>query len=300
MEFKKMQVGNEILAYRECGEGARTLLLIHGNMSSSLHFDHLMNALSDEFKIYAPDLRGFGHSSYHESFDSLKALSEDLEYFVDKLRLKDIELVGWSTGGGIAMQFAADNPGLVKRLVLLESVGASGYPMYFKDEKGHPDLSRPLMTKSEIASDPVQVAPVLEALSKGDSAFYRALWDAAIYTGAKKPDVEDYVRYITEMLLQRNLVDIDYALSRFNITDLENAYGKGTGDVKKIKCPVIVVQGEKDIVVPMAMAEEILAQLKCEKTLKVLKNSGHNPMVDQLDKVKSIIIGQKQSDESCL
>ncbi|WP_207736226.1 intracellular short-chain-length polyhydroxyalkanoate depolymerase [Fusibacter ferrireducens] len=291
MEFKKMQVGNEILAYRECGEGNRTLLLVHGNMSSSLHFDHLMNALSDEFKIYAPDLRGFGHSSYHESFDSLKALSEDLEYFVDKLRLRDIELVGWSTGGGIAMQFAADNPDITKRLVLLESVGVTGYPLYLKDEAGQPDLSRPLMTKSEIAADPIQVAPVLEALSKGDSAFYRALWDAAIYTGAKKPAVEDYVRYISEMLLQRNLVDIDYALSRFNMTNLENVYGKGTGDVKKIKCPVVVVQGEKDIVVPMSMAEEILDHLECEKTLKVLKNSGHNPMVDQLEKVTSIIIG---------
>ena len=291
IEFKKMQVGNEILAYRECGEGTRTLLLIHGNMSSSLHFDHLMNALSDEFKIYAPDLRGFGHSSYHEPFDSLKALSEDLEYFVDKLRLNDIELVGWSTGGGVGMQFAADNPELVKRLVLLESVGPSGYPMYLKDEEGQPDLSRPLMTKSEIAADPVQVAPVLEALAKGDAAFYRALWDAAIYTGPKKPDASDYVRYISEMLLQRNLVDIDYALSRFNITNLENDYGKGTGDVKKIKCPVVIVEGDKDIVVPMTMAEEILEQLECEKTLKVLKNSGHNPMVDQLEKVKSIIIG---------
>lgn len=291
MEFKKMQVNNEIIAYRECGEGPRTLLLIHGNMSSSLHFDHLMDALSEEFRILAPDLRGFGHSSYHEAFDSLKTLSEDLEFFVDKLRLKDIEIAGWSTGGGIAMQFAADNPDLVKRLILIESVGVTGYPMYMKTENGSPDLSRPLYTKAEIQADPIQVAPVLEALKKGDASFYRALWDAAIYTGAKKPDAEDYVRYISEMLLQRNLVDIDYALTRFNITDKENAYGMGTGDVKKIKCPVTIVQGDKDIVVPMTMAEEILDHLECEKSLKVLKNSGHNPMVDQLDKLAAIITG---------
>ena len=49
-EFKKMHIKNEVLAYREGGTGNRNLLLIHGNMSSSAHFDHLMDALRYSMK----------------------------------------------------------------------------------------------------------------------------------------------------------------------------------------------------------------------------------------------------------
>jgi 2-hydroxy-6-oxonona-2,4-dienedioate hydrolase len=288
-EFKKIQVGNEILAYREGGTGDRTLLLIHGNMSSSLHFDHLMDALYDDFKIYAVDLRGFGHSSYHERFDSLKTLSEDLEVFIDKLRLKDVEVLGWSTGGGIAMQLAADNPELVKRLVLLESVGISGYPMFKKGEDGQAILTQLITTKEEIEADPIQVAPVLQALKEKNGAFYKMLWDMAIYNAGNQPSPEDYNRYIDEMLLQRNLVDIDYSLVHFNISDQHNGICKGNGDVYKINCPVVIVQGDKDIVVPMAMAEGIFEALKPIAKLEILANSAHNPMVDAFDRVVGIV-----------
>lgn len=288
-EFKKININDEVLAYREGGTGSRNLLLIHGNMSSSLHFDFLMDALYDTFKIYAVDLRGFGHSSYHERFDGLEALSEDLAIFVDKLRLKDLELVGWSTGGGIALQFAADNPELTRRVVLLESVGITGYPIFKKDASGQPILTELAMTKEEIESDPIQVAPVLDAIKRGDSEFYKNLWNAAIYTAGNTPDPEDYNRYIDEMLLQRNLVDIDYALTRFNMSDTHNGYVQGSGDIHKVKCPVTIVQGDKDVVVPMTMAQGINEALKDNSKLIILENSGHNPMVDSFDQVVSII-----------
>ena len=288
-EFKKMQIGNEILAYREGGHGQQVIILIHGNMSSSLHFDQLMLKLKPDYKIYAPDLRGFGHSSYHGRFDSLKTLSEDLEHFVEKLRLKDFILLGWSTGGGIIMQFAADNPDLVKRLVLVESVGIMGYPINKKDENfmAMPEVF--LKTKEEIAEDPVQVKPVLDALATKNGEFYKALWNAAIYNVGNQPDPELYEQYIAEMLLQRNLVDIDYALMYFNISDEENVYGKGSGDVYKIKCDVDIVQGRDDLVVPASMAEGIYKALAPKATLHYLDKCGHNPMVDQLDALVSII-----------
>ncbi|MDK2867400.1 MAG: hypothetical protein PWP51_1905 [Clostridiales bacterium] len=288
-EFKKMQIGNEILAYREGGEGDRTIILVHGNMSSSLHFDQLMLRLKDDFKIYAPDLRGFGHSSYHERFDSLKTLSEDLEHFVEKLRLKDFELLGWSTGGGICMQFAADNPDLVNRLILVESVGLMGYPINKKDASGAPIPDQFLMTKEEVAADPIQVKPVLDALAAKDGDFYKALWNGAIYNVGNIPKPELYEQYVAEMLLQRNLVDVDYALMYFNISDETNVYGKGTGDVNRIQCEADIIQGKDDLVVPAYMGEGIYKALAPKATYHNLEKSGHNPMVDQLDELVRII-----------
>ena len=62
----------ETIAYREAGKGEKTLLLIHGNMSSSVHWQPLMEALETEYRLVAPDMRGFGDSSYHKPFDSLR------------------------------------------------------------------------------------------------------------------------------------------------------------------------------------------------------------------------------------
>lgn len=288
-ELKKMQVGNEIIAYREGGRGEKTLVLVHGNMSSSFFFGDLMIALEETYKIFALDLRGFGHSSYESGFDSLKALSEDLELFVETLRLKEIELLGWSTGGGIIMQFAADNPELVKRLILLDSVGISGYPLFKKDTNGQPILTSLLKEKDEIAKDPIQVAPVLEALEKGDRNFYKALWDMAIFNVGNQPDSVTYEMMLDEMLLQRNLVDIDYALTRFNLSNTHNGYVEGSGDIEKIKCPVSIIQGADDLVVPLSMAEGIASALGDRGKLHVLERCGHNPMVDQLSKVLEIV-----------
>lgn len=290
-ELKKIEVGEEILAYREGGRGSRHLLLIHGNMSSSLHFDKLMEALQDDFKIYAVDLRGFGHSSYHCRFDSLKTLSDDLEIFIDKLRLKDLEVLGWSTGGGVAMHLAASRPDIIKRLILMESVGITGYPIFEKDASGQAILSKPLLSKEAIEKDPVQVLPVNQAIKNKNKEFFKNLWNMVIYNVGNTPSEDDYDRYNEEILKQRNLVDIDYALTRFNISHEHNGFVDGTGEISLIKCPVTILQGKNDLVVPMAMAKSIEAGLKSEVKFIELENSGHNPIVDSFSQVVSAVKG---------
>ena len=86
MEKKKIKLDNsETLAYIEQGTGKKVLILVHGNMSSSLHFLPLFNKLDDSYRLIAVDLRGFGDSSYENEFSSLKELSEDLALFVKEI-----------------------------------------------------------------------------------------------------------------------------------------------------------------------------------------------------------------------
>lgn len=279
-EIKYVNLSNgERMAYREMGKGENTLLLIHGNMSSGLHFLPIIERLPEDFKAYVPDLRGFGESSYHNRFDSLKDLSEDVFEFVSALGLKGFTMVGWSTGGGICMQFEADHPGFADKLVLIESVSYRGYPLYMKDAAGQAIPGAVYESKEAMAMDAVQVAPALTAMEKKDFAFMSWLWDAAIYSNSK-PEPEYNSLYIKETLKQRNLVDIDWSLATFNLSHQHNGYTEGSGLIDKIEIPVLSFWGEKDYVVFEDMVRSTVEAIGENAEFIVLQNSGHSPLVD--------------------
>ena len=84
----------ETLSYRERSGGNVPLLLLHGNAWSSRSWDLLFESLSDRFSLYAPDMRGFGDSTYLTPIDSLSELANDVEAFVDALGLEPFHLLG--------------------------------------------------------------------------------------------------------------------------------------------------------------------------------------------------------------
>jgi pimeloyl-ACP methyl ester carboxylesterase len=286
--LKKVELKNgETLGYREREGGAEVILLVHGNMTSSKHWDLLLENMSPKFKVYAVDLRGFGISTYKKPINSLKDFADDLKLFVDALQLSKFSLMGWSTGGGVGMQFAADHPSYVQKLVLLASVSTRGYPFFKADETGKPILSERLRTKKEISEDPAKAIPVLTAYGAKNKDFLRALWNMAIYTH-HQPVTERYEEYLADMLTQRNLVDVYHALNTFNISRQHNGLSEGTGDAERIKAPVLVLQGENDLVVPERMAIEIKRDLSDQAELIYLKNCGHSPLVDDLDQLLDV------------
>ncbi len=95
----------ETYAFREQGGGARTLVLIHGNLSSSLYYQPLLERLPADLHVVAPDLRGFGDSSYGTPVRSLAELAEDVRLFLDALKIEKAAVCGWSLGGGGAQGF---------------------------------------------------------------------------------------------------------------------------------------------------------------------------------------------------
>lgn len=269
----------ETLAYREAGNGP-AVVLVHGNMSSSVHWQTTMEQLEKQFHVYALDLRGFGDSTYHQPFDSLHDLALDTEEFIDAMGIDKFSLVGWSTGGGIVMEIAADWPGRVTKAVLLDSVPPTGYPIFKKDENGQPIPTQLLTSKEEISKDPVQVLPVLNAYETGNRDLMRAIWNASIYN-LRQPPASDYELYLDAIMQQRNLVDVDYALLTFNMTDAPTGSAPGSGRLAQITCPVTVLHGEKDLVVPLAWGQQTTALLAEKATLITFVNSGHSPITDE-------------------
>ena len=287
----KIKLDNgETMGYRKVGEGNKLLILVHGNMTSSKHWDLVMENMPNDFTTIAIDMRGFGISTYNTPVNSLKDFSEDLKSFVNIMGIEKFHLLGWSTGGGVAMEFAAKYPENIEKLILVESVGIKGYPIFRKDESGQPIIGDLLKTKEEIALDPVQVIPILSAYENKDRGFLKYIWDATIYTGGNKPEDDRYEEYIDDMLTQRNLVDVDYSLAHFNMSHEHNGIVQGTGDIDKIKAPTLVIQGDKDLVVPMEMAEGIAKAIGENAKLEILENGGHSPMVDDISRFMNLIL----------
>ncbi|MFC7133816.1 MULTISPECIES: alpha/beta fold hydrolase [Salinibaculum] len=277
----------ETIAYRERA-GEIPVVLLHGNMSASVHWDVVFERMDDRFALYAMDLRGFGDSSYESAADSLADFAEDVPLFADAMGLDDFHLWGWSAGAGVAMQVAADVPERVNRLVLMSPPSTQGLPVYQKDENLQP-TDTVLTTREELAQDPVSVAPVLQALEAQDAETMKDIWTQAIFVNGT-PEEERFDRYIDATLKQRNLLDIDYALVHFNISHEDNGVEPGSGEVDDIDAPTLVLRGEDDLVVTRAMSERVTEEIADARYVE-LADCGHAPAVDDPERLLDEVEG---------
>ena len=103
---------------------ARTLFLLHGWMDVSASFQYLIDALSREWHIVAPDWRGFGLTQWSDHGYWFPDYYADLEIILDLYqRHAPALLVGHSMGGNIAGIYAGLRPERVGKLVILEGLG---------------------------------------------------------------------------------------------------------------------------------------------------------------------------------
>ena len=101
-------------------EGSGTpVLLIHGFTGSHKSFQKVSSFLSSQFKVITVDMIGHGQSMNYESknytFD--KSIN-DLNKILDSLSIKKINLIGYSLGGRLAMQFALKNIAKLSSLII--------------------------------------------------------------------------------------------------------------------------------------------------------------------------------------
>ena len=274
---------NEKIYYLDEGTGKETIVMIHGNMSSGVHFKPLIERLQNTYRIIAPDMRGFGDSTYLNNIESLSDLGEDILVLLKALKIESYYLIGWSTGGAVAMKIASQNQKAVKKLILLESCSYRGYPIFQKDDLGQAKIGEYYSSKQEMALDPVQVLPMVNIFNTGSTEIMKAIWDQAIYT-VNKPSIEDDNLYLSETMKQRNLVDLDWCLTTFNMSNFTNGVTLGDGTIKDIICPVLSFWGEKDAVVLEYMIDETVEALQNVEKV-TLKNSGHSPLVDCPDEL---------------
>lgn len=117
--------------YLEAGEpGGTPVVFLHGNIASSLFWDETLAALPGAFRGIGYDMRGFGGTETGP-IDATRGVGDfvdDLSALLAALSISTpAHLVGWSTGGLVAMCFAADHPEDVASLTLVDSVSPYGF-----------------------------------------------------------------------------------------------------------------------------------------------------------------------------
>ncbi|HWS75202.1 MAG TPA: alpha/beta hydrolase [Quisquiliibacterium sp.] len=148
-----------------------TLVMLHGWMDVSASFQFLVDALESNWKVIAPDWRGFGLTD-RPGADSywFPDYLADLDFLLDAL-LPDqaVDLVAHSMGGNVANLYAGVRPHRVRKLVNLEGLGmqatrpeqAPGRYARWIDELKHGARLRDYASRAEVAERLAQNNPRL-------------------------------------------------------------------------------------------------------------------------------------------
>jgi len=99
------------------------VVLIHGMVNSSRHWESVALRLADSYTVIAPDLIGHGDSATPRGDYSLGAHAASIRDLLAAIGIERATLVGHSLGGGVAMQFFYQFPQRTERLVLVSSGG---------------------------------------------------------------------------------------------------------------------------------------------------------------------------------
>lgn len=143
--------GGELSVSRYGDESGRPILAIHGITSSNRAWQSLATALIPHgYSIYAVDLRGRGRSNQLPGPFGMESHAEDMVRVIDFLELKDVEVIGHSMGGFVAIALLGTAPELVRRTVLVDGGIPLALPPGFTVEMIMPMVLGPALARLQM------------------------------------------------------------------------------------------------------------------------------------------------------
>lgn len=116
-------LGDLNLYYEVHGEGD-PLIVIHGGLGGIVEFGQLLPLLAESHQVIAVELQGHGRTADIDRPLSYENFADDIAALIDYLELEKADVMGYSLGGGVALQTAIRHPEHVNKLVLISAAYA--------------------------------------------------------------------------------------------------------------------------------------------------------------------------------
>ncbi len=112
---------NGINLYYETHGSGPPLILLHGGLGSGEMFGPVLPLLAERHQVVVADLQGHGRTADIDRPLDVRLMAGDIAALIDHLGLDKPDVVGYSLGGGVALQTAARYPAKVRRLVMVSA-----------------------------------------------------------------------------------------------------------------------------------------------------------------------------------
>jgi pimeloyl-ACP methyl ester carboxylesterase len=246
--------------YQEKGNGT-PLVLIHGYTSSTYSWKDVFQPLSQNFRVIAVDLKGFGFSGKPDGDYSRRAQAILIGHLLEFLKIDKAWLCGNSMGAEVALNLALVNPERVAGLILIDSAGI--------DVPGSGSLA------PKYLQIPV-VGRVLTALALRSNKLVRQGLEKSFYDPAKVTDerVANYYRPLQTRGGQLAAVRARTQSAQFPIEQ----------DLGRINLPTLIIWGAADKLIPLAAGRKLNSLIK-DSQLVIFDNCGHLPQEEMPERV---------------
>lgn len=247
----RIQAGSIQLNYDISGEGDPLLLIMGFGMSGQAWVPML--PMMQGFKCIYFDNRGTGLSDQPEGPYTAAQMADDASALLTALDIPKARVYGVSMGGMIAQELTLRHPEQVVKLVLgCTTAGGAGF------KQAPPEVGEQLMTGVKLmASDPDQAYDIIMPL------LYPPEFIAA------NPELKDLMLAMAKASPVPPTPPETADRAMAGLADF-NAYDR----LAQIECPVLIVHGEKDVLIPVENAHTIKSRIP-QAELYLIPEAGH-------------------------
>jgi pimeloyl-ACP methyl ester carboxylesterase len=145
---------NGLNMYYEIHGSGEPLILLHGGVGAIEMFGEVLPLLAEGRRVVAVDLQAHGRTADVDRPLSYEKMADDIAALIGHLDLKKADVMGYSLGGGVALQTAIRHPGVVRKLVLVSTP--------FKRDGWYPEILAGMGQMGPEAAEPMQQTPMYQ------------------------------------------------------------------------------------------------------------------------------------------